>query len=149
MSNQVKEKILNEYYKLFEFVQRYDEYFLRAKTWSVTAGSAGLVLGFKDLNIYILLVSGFLAICFWIIEVYFKVIQDSHIKTLYNYEQLLKNNDIPDIFEPKILSSYIDNWRANVTKNRWINFTLRLSVMLPHVLILLFSILGIILALKH
>ncbi|MCD4681674.1 MAG: hypothetical protein K8R86_00210, partial [Bacteroidales bacterium] len=94
-SNLVKDKIFNEYYKLFEFVQRYDEYFLRTKTWSVTAGSAGLALGFKDSNIYILLASGLLAICFWIIEVYFKVIQDSHIKTLNDIEILLKNEDIP------------------------------------------------------
>ena len=142
-SNRVKDRILNEYYKLFEFVQKYDEYFLRTKTWSITAGSASLVLGFRYSNRYIFIASGLLALSFWIIEIYFKIIQDSHIARLREIENCLKSKEIPDTFYPQILSSYVSNWRLNMQRNRWVRFTFRLSVMLPHALILIFSIIGI------
>ena len=89
MGNSVREELLTEYYKLIDLIYRYDDYFIRIKTGSISLGaiSTGIGLGIQSIYPFILVI--ILALAFWLTESSLKVVQLSNFKRVTELEEAL------------------------------------------------------------
>ena len=131
-----REEAFEEYFRLAGFVQAYDGYFVGIKTWGVTVTGGSLAIGFTQhvtgaplFQFLVFMMAFLLAVSFWCAEVYFKLLQLSHIPRLSNLEEQLASGATV-VSGPAILSSFGHAQATNRAHGRW-----RHVLMFPHVLV--------------
>lgn len=133
MTKEQRSELLEEYYKVYSFVQAYDPYFISIKNWGVTVSGAAIAVGVSRENTRPVLVFGIalaLSIAFWFTEVLFKNSQLAHLRRVKAIEQALKNDSF--IGSPLMAESYDEGKVENKRTKSWKTVFLWRHVMLPH-----------------
>lgn len=144
MDKDRRSELLQEYFKVSDFVQAYDSYFVPIKAWSVTAGAVAVSAGFsKDLinpnaQAGIFLVAFALALSFWFTEVRFKLLQLAHTYRQFDLERACKKMLKSSRQEYLGLSGRVQ--RLIVRASAGENVLLWPHVMFPHVIFAALSI---------
>jgi hypothetical protein len=135
MTKEQRSELLDEYYKVYSFVQAYDPYFISIKNWGVTVTGAALAVGLSRENNRPLLVFSValaLSIAFWFTEVLFKNSQLAHLRRVTIIEEGLRNDS--SLESPAIAKSYDEGKAENQKKQKWRGVMFWRHVMLPHVI---------------
>jgi hypothetical protein len=133
MTKEQRSELLEEYYKVYSFVQAYDPYFISIKNWGVTVSGAALAVGLSRENsrpLLVFVVSLALSISFWFTEVVFKNSQLAHLRRVKAIEDALKTE--ASIESPLIAKSYDEGKIENKKAKLWRKVLLWRHVMLPH-----------------
>ncbi|MEM7772297.1 MAG: hypothetical protein AAF327_17510 [Cyanobacteria bacterium P01_A01_bin.37] len=149
MGHPERGELLTEYYKLIDLIYRYDDYFIRIKTGSISLGTiaTGISLGIQSIYPIVLVI--ILALAFWLTEASLKVVQLSNFKRVTELEDTLdsrsyENSDFP---APRIIQGYSENRKANEASWLWWKVMWWKHVMFPHVLFLIGGLVGMIVSL--
>lgn len=143
MSDKIRNSLQIEYYKLIDIIHKYDDYFIRIKTWSISLGAIATGVSISIGSIYTLLVVILLGASFWFTEVSFKVVQLSHFKRINELENYL-NNDIKEVnvITPRIIQAYGEQKKENDKSKLWKKVMWWKHVMFPHIIFIFSSIVG-------
>jgi hypothetical protein len=136
--------MIEEYYKIAGFVQAYDTYFVSIKTWSVTASVGVVAIGVSKeltppLAIFLAAAAAVMALCFWMTEAQFKLIQQAHLVRWFRLEEGLRRDEY--VGPPGILGSFsrtVSDYRCAKT---FVAMMLWPHVMLPHAIFLALGLL--------
>jgi hypothetical protein len=140
-NNNRREEMLREYYETVGIVNAFTSNFLTIKTWSVTSGSIALGVAFaKSGNPFIFLVALILSAAFWITEIRYKIIQLAHLRRAKILEEALQKDEILET--PRINATYSEAATELVLQKRWKKLVLWPQIMLPHVFIVIASLLS-------
>lgn len=132
-----REEMFAEYYKLWDFVQGYDNVFLSIKTWGVTLSSAAIGLAFIQSSVPTFLIAFFLALSFWLTETRYKLFQLTHLLRVVELEDALRDN--LEIQAPRIYHAFGEESANNARVRRWRLVMFWPQVMLPHLFFVLIS----------
>lgn len=148
MGYATREELFAEYYKLIELIYRYDDYFIRIKTGSISLGSIAAGLGIGTQSLYPILLVIVLSLAFWLTESSLKVVQLSNFKRVTELEQVLSDGSYEDEksgFEaPRIIQGYSENRRANEASKLWLKVMRWKHVMFPHIVFFVGGTVGLI-----
>ena len=100
------EFLRQEYFRLQEALEKFDEKALTIKAWSVTLSMAGIGAAFLNKAPVLLLLSGLASLLFWLIEAWWKVFQQAFYPRIYEIESLMKGNSVEHPTSPFIASSW-------------------------------------------
>ena len=146
MDENVRKALQTEYYKLIDIIHKYDDYFIRIKTWSISLGALTTGVSINIKSVYTFLLVTLLGIAFWLTEVSFKLVQLSHFKRINELENALntgieKEKDFPT---PRIIQAYSERKKENDRTGLWKKAIWWNHVMFPHIIFSLSGIIGFI-----
>ena len=136
--NQTRSELFTEYLTLTEIIHKYDDYFIRIKTWGVTVSGITVIHGIKEASAWIVFCTLILSISFWITEAIFKVLQQDHILRLSELENTLSDNSV-NLPHPRIFRALKEQKHKNKERNFWKSAMFWNHVMYPHII---FTLLG-------
>jgi hypothetical protein len=128
-----------EYYKLIDIIQGYDDQFLSIKTWSVTLSSVAIGLSFARASAPLFIIGAFLALSFWIAEARHKILQLNHTLRITQLEKALSSDT--ELQTPLILSTFQQEAIKNADAHRWRSVMFWPQLMFPHIF---FFVIGIV-----
>ncbi len=133
-----RDELFAEYLKMIDIVQGYDGHFLNIKAWSVTTSSLafGVVLA-ESADPWLLVVVVMLAISFWMTEVRFKVLQQSHVYRLSTLEDALSRDE--QVRAPDMINSFTRASQFNTQRRMWRKIAFWPHVMFPHIVFVIAS----------
>lgn len=132
------ETLKDEYFKILEMTERFDEKAVVMKGWSITlsTGAIGAAL-IKNMPALLLLAAAG-AFFFWVIESFWKSFQSAHYVRIKAIEAYFAGDDAS--IEPlQIQSTWMSAWHAGLSA-RWPGRMADLHVCLPHVVIVILSL---------
>ena len=136
-----------EYFRLQETLEKFDEKALTIKAWSVTLSMAGIGAAFLKNAPALLLLSGLASLLFWLIEALWKVFQQAFYTRVHEIESLMKGEEVENPESPFIAGSWSLAYSAQGTRYFWAVLFWP-HVLLPHALVFLAGMLGWIANLK-
>lgn len=125
------ETLKEEYFKIQEQIEMYDEKALTIKAWSVTISITGLGAGFYEDAPELFLVSSVSAILFWGIEVYWKFFQRAFYERVQDIESYFANGK-KDIAILQISYSWNEAFGKMIKNSDSYRLLFYPHVMLPH-----------------
>ena len=131
-SDQIRNELREEYFKVVDILQSYDPYFLSIKNWGVTATGAIAAVGFANKAPIILLLTSIIAGGFWITEMRFKLLQLGHAQRASELERMLSSNENLSS-SPRIMSAFSEQSSRNLKARRWRSVLFWPQVMFPHI----------------
>ncbi|RZM82122.1 hypothetical protein [Leptolyngbya iicbica] len=144
MDREPRQKLEREYYHLIDIIQKYDEYFINIKTWSISIGALVTGAGISLQSIYVPFLVILLGISFWLTEASFKVVQLSHFKRIAELENFLgqKGEMSAEFPSPRIIKAYSECRKENeesklLRRVIWWN-----HVMFPHLVFVVTGLVG-------
>ncbi len=135
MNQNEQRLIFDEYYKIVDIIQSYDQHYFKIKAWNVTLSGLLLSFGISQEKFYVLVAASVLCFSFWITETWYKVIQNGHFLRAKEIENALRHN--LDISYPRIYGAYIEKFSTNKKTRKWVKMMFYPQVMLPHIFILI------------
>ena len=134
------ELLREEYFKLQEIVETFDERALQIKGWSVTVSLAGMAAALvadipADDKAKAFLLAGIAALSFWLIEFFWKCFQWTFLHRIDEIEAAFLGDRALSLAPLQIRRLFHANFKPDLRKNRHKAF--KPSVMLPHALIAL------------
>jgi hypothetical protein len=135
-------ELQTEYFKLADFVQHYDSYFLTIKAWGVGSSGAAVALGFAKADWGAFVVALTLSMAFWSTEVRYKLLQLAHMRRLGELESQLQGQAKPSP-GPRIFSAFSEESGLNNSQSRWRSVLFWPQVMYPHAFFASISLLGL------
>ena len=136
-----RSELLEEYHKLVDIVQRYDEYYIRIKGWGVTVSGAAAGFGSVEESSIVFLITAVLAFSFWLTEVRYKQFQLRHLQRVWEIENPTESG-LSQLLAPRIFTAYGEERRKNVANKRWYTVMFWPQVMLPHVFFVIIGLAG-------
>jgi hypothetical protein len=139
LNKERRRELIDEYLKLAEIIHEYDDYFLRIKAWGVTLSAASMGIAVSKNSWELLLITIILAATFWITEVYFKLLQLSHMRRAGELEIGLSTDEV-SIVGPRILKACSEERSRNKKDKIYLKVMFWNHVMLPHVVFIILAI---------
>jgi hypothetical protein len=129
------EILKDEYFKILEITERFDEKAIVMKGWSITLSTAAVGAAlFKNMPaLLVLAASG--ALFFWMIEAFWKSFQSAHYPRINAIESYFAGVDT-EIEPLQIQSSWLSAWRGGLSAS-WPKRMVADHVALPHVVIII------------
>lgn len=133
-NNTLLETLKDEYFKILEITERFDEKAIVMKGWSITlsTGAVGAAL-IKNMPALLLLAATG-ALFFWVIEAFWKSFQSAHYPRINAIEAYFAGGD-EEIQPLQIQSTWMSAWRGGLGAG-WPGRMVDLHVGLPHVVII-------------
>ncbi|HLW79878.1 MAG TPA: hypothetical protein VKU44_09805 [Terriglobia bacterium] len=131
-----------EYFRLQESLESFDEKALTIKAWSVTLSMAGIGAAFIKKTPALLILSGLASLLFWLIEARWKVFQQAFYPRIYEIESLMMGRPVDHPTSPFIAGSWLITWQSASHRRLfwWVLFWPH--VLLPHALVVAAGVLG-------
>lgn len=130
-----QELLKDEYLKLFELVDSFDNKGLTIKAWSVTISMAGIGMAFISHSPILLLFASLSAIIFWVLEAYWKTFQMPYLVRIDEIEAYYSGKlDTISLFQISRVWKETYNRKDIYQTMKWLN------LMIPHVVITLIGI---------
>jgi hypothetical protein len=102
--------LLAEYLHVQKVVEDFDAKSLTIKAWSVTLSAAGLVAAYTEDQPIVLLIAGFSALAFWLVEALWKTNQQAFYPRIRAIEAAFREgSEIPPL---QIATSWSASWHA-------------------------------------
>lgn len=126
-----------EYFKIHELMERFDEKVIVMKGWSITVSTAAVGAAFVEEKPALLLLAAAAAFFFWVIESFWKTFQEAHYLRLRAIESYFAGREA-DIEALQIGSTWMHAWHkglgggAGPVRARWGQRMTELHVALPH-----------------
>jgi hypothetical protein len=138
----IRDELLTEYYKITDIIHKYDDYFLRIKTWGVTVSGAATGVGVAQRSEVTFFIATLLAISFWFTEARYKVLQLDHILRIEELESALKLKSVPADFQtPRIFGALSERKKHHKKIRKWRSVLFWPHVIFPHIF---FAIVGLV-----
>ncbi|HYL84395.1 MAG TPA: hypothetical protein VE263_09180 [Candidatus Angelobacter sp.] len=137
-----REFLRQEYFRLQEALEKFDEKALTIKAWSVTLSMAGIGTAFLKNAPILLVLSGIASFLFWLIEAWWKVFQQAFYPRIYEIEALMMGRAVEHATSPFIAGSWVIAW--NAARDRGLVWRVMFwpHVFLPHALVALIGVAG-------
>jgi hypothetical protein len=137
-----KDFLRQEYFRLQEVIERFDEKAITIKAWSVTVSMAGVGAAFLKNSPALLLLSGIASLLFWLIEAWWKVFQQAFYPRIYEIEFLMMGRSVDQRSSPFIAGSWSLAWNSARERGLVWDILFWPHVLLPHALVALVGVLG-------
>ncbi len=111
VASDVRELLRDEYMKLQDIIESFDERVLTIKAWSVSFSFAAIGAAYAADGWPVLMLAGLSALLFWCIEGLWKTFQDAHYGRLYVLEDYFAGNSPPPA-PLQIGRSWYARWKA-------------------------------------
>jgi hypothetical protein len=135
-----EEFLRQEYFRLQETVEKFDEKALTIKAWSVTLSMAGIGAAFLHKLPVLLFLSGLASLLFWLIEASWKTFQQAYYPRIKEIESLMSGEVVKHPTSPFIARSWSDAWHLGRRDRLMLRILFWPHVLLPHALV---SVVGI------
>lgn len=130
-----------EYFQLQKIIEDFDGKSLTIKAWSVTLSAAALVAAYVEAKPFALLVASGSAIAFWIVEAFWKAMQQAFYVRLRQIELWMRGD--PQPIDPlQITTAWGTAWEAEGRILKTLHTVIWPHVFMPHLAI---AIAGIVL----
>src|SRR5271156_1075181 len=131
-----------EYFRVQEAIDKFDEKAISIKAWSVTVGMAGIGTAFLKHTPGLLILSGIASLLFWLIEAWWKAFQQAFYPRMYEIESLMMGHTVDHPTSPFIGGSLLLAWTTARKRGQIWKILRWPHVFLPHALVALVGILG-------
>jgi hypothetical protein len=139
MDSSNSEFLRQEYFRLQETVESFDERALTIKSWSITLGMGGIGAAFLEGHSIILLLSGLAALLFWLTEGFWKSFQQAYYPRIQHIEVMTKEGRSAELSSPFISSAWMEAWKRDRV-GTLIRVLFWPHVAVPHALVAIFGI---------
>jgi hypothetical protein len=139
MANVDMEFLRQEYFRLQDTVETFDERALTIKSWSITLGMGGIGTAFLEKHSIVLLLSGLAALLFWVTEGFWKTFQQAYYPRIRHIEAMLQKGTTEQLSSPFISHAWSEAWAKNRAR-MLIRVLLWPHVAVPHTLVAFFGI---------
>jgi hypothetical protein len=136
------EFLRQEYFRIQEAVENFDEKAITIKAWSVTVSMAGIGTAFLKHAPVLLALSGVASLLFWVIEAWWKAFQQAFYPRMYEIESLMMGLRVDHPTSPFIGGSWLRAWNSARTRGKIREIFWWPHVFLPHALVTLVGVLG-------
>lgn len=136
------EFLRQEYFRLQEAVETFDEKALTIKAWSVTLSMAGVGAAFLEHAPTLLLLSGLASMLFWLTEALWKVFQQAFYPRIHEIEALMAGEPVDHPASPFIAGSWSASWRLGRELGLLRTVLFWPHVFLPHALVVVAGVVG-------
>ncbi len=126
--------LTEEYFKIQDQIEIYDQRALTIKAWSVTISMTGIGAAFYHQLPYLLWLSSFSSLLFWSIEVNWKVFQRAFYQRALEIE-LYFSKTSKTIQPLQISHSWIKEFRMLIKTPRTYTMIFYFHIMMPHVIV--------------
>lgn len=141
LSDLHRSELREEYFKLVEIAHKYDDYFIRIKTWGVTVSGAAAGIGITQSSPWIFFIASLLAFAFWVTESRFKILQLDHNLRIDELESALHEERVVT-GAPRIYGALRERKAKHLREERWKEVMKWPHVMYPHVIFTVVGLLG-------
>jgi hypothetical protein len=139
MANVDMEFLRQEYFRLQDTVETFDERALTIKSWSITLGMGGIGTAFLEGQSVVLLLSGLAALLFWVTEGFWKTFQQAYYPRMRHIEAVMQKGTLEELSSPFISRAWSEAWAKDRVRTL-IRILLWPHVAVPHALVALVGI---------
>lgn len=132
-----KDFLRQEYFRLQEVLEAFDQKALTIKAWSVTLSMAGIGTAFLKNAPALLALSGIASLLFWLTEAWWKVFQQAFYPRIYEIEALRMGKEVEHATSPFIAGSWVRAWNSARKSGLAWRVMIWPHVFLPHALVAL------------
>jgi len=125
-----------EYFHIQKEIEGYDQKSLSVKSWSVTVGVAGIASAFHQGVPALLLVAAVASLLFWIIEVYWKVFQNSFYPRVRRIEKYFRTGK-GTIAPLQMTRSWYGAFEKIKADRSYLKLAFYPHIFLPHLLVVI------------
>ena len=129
------EFLRQEYFRLQETVETFDERALTVKSWSITLGMSGIGAAFLEELPILLVLSGLATLLFWLTETLWKLFQQAYYPRIKQIEEAMRTGSLDGFSSPAIATAWSIAWHASRRPGAFLRVMFWPHVALPHVIV--------------